>query len=252
MKTICTFRLLLLLPTLLLSFGCGERKAADKREKHVVLVYDPTVLMPGDSAILREQILGDLHGAVATLPTRTTLGMYMVGENNLQASSQFQGSLRPSGQGGGAARKRHAKQLADSVTRLAEVTWRQAHVGPERPASCILSAIRRARSTLAPQSSAASDSARVSLVIISDMMEACDDFGRINFERTLPEKLGALPDSVDLSAVEAVYVVKVPHSSVSDVVRDARINAVWTDLLTRWGVESSKIHIDTKMPDRLF
>ena len=219
-----------------------EERPPRPANRRLVMIFDPTVLAGENVQQLGPDVLQPMHSAVAKLPGRTSLDFYVVGENRIEGKPEVTGKLAgvqtPAEK---AAQADSANRLGEAVARLAQASAQEIRSAPTKSATCVLTAIRRSRPSLAHASAAGDQRERVALVIVSDLMEACDDFGRINFETSIPERFPKLQDSVDLSHVESVHILKVAHPAVTDVAADQRLVDAWRELLQRWGVPKERI-----------
>jgi len=212
--------------------------------RRLVMIFDPTVLAGGDSVRLGPDVLQPIHSAIAKLPGRTALDFYVVGENRIEGKPEVTGALDPvQTPAQKAVKEDSANKLGQSSALLAQASAREVRSAPVKSATCVLTAIRRSRPSLAYASATGSQRERVVLVIVSDLLEACDDFGSMNFEASIPARFPELPDSVDLSHVESVHILKVAHPAVTTVGPDKRLQAAWRELLGRWGVSQDRIFI---------
>ena len=246
---------LLALAPLLAASSCPDETGDEPSTAsvdRVVLVYDPTILATSDSAYLRERVLPMLREGVGALPADTWLDVYTVGNGKMTEGADLRDSLPFDPIGGPAAHRANVLRVSNAVVKHAEESWIRAHTGRERPRSCILSAIRRGHESIRNAARGVNGGERIAVVIVSDLLEACGEFGHLNFEQEIPEHLGDLADSVSLSSVASVHLIKVKHQSLEDVRTDERLNDVWRDLLIRWGVDSTKIHQNTRLPADLF
>lgn len=238
--------------------GKGGTPPAEERpplpaNRRLVMIFDPTVLAGENAQRLGPDVLLPMHSAVAKLPGRTSLDFYVVGENRIGGGPEVTGALAgvrtPAEK---AAQADSANRLGEAVARFAQASAQEIRSAPTKSATCVLTAIRRSRPSLAHASAAGDQRERVALVIVSDLMEACDDFGRMNFEASIPDRFPELQDSVDLSHVESVHILKVAHPAITDVAADRRLESAWRELLQRWGVPTERIFIAPSIAQRLF
>lgn len=216
----------------------------------LVLIYDPTAYLYADSARVSQQVLGPLRAFVSQLPRgNTVVDFYIVAKDGMNRPPDRQDTLRFNGrESTDRAHKARASAIAERLSAHGMEQWAAARRRVKEPASCILSTLRRTRASL-EQAAAANE--KVAIVLVSDLLEVCDDFGRLNFEGTIPDSLGPLPDRVDLSRVNAIHIVGLEHPRISNVGAATRLDSVWVRLARSWGAPAGAIALRSTYPARL-
>jgi hypothetical protein len=215
----------------------------------LILIYDPTAYLHADTTVVNRQVFGPLKRFVTELPPRTIVDFYIVAKDGMNRPLDEQATLafdprEPNLN----AHKRRAAAAADRLSAQGMEQWASTRQRLQQPASCILSTLRRTRASL---EQAALANEKVAIVLVSDLLEVCDDFGRFNFEAAIPDSFGRLPDRVDLSRVNAIHIVELEHPSVSDVGAATRLDSVWVRLVRSWGAPADGISLRATYPARL-
>ena len=235
--------------------GSSDAKPAlteDEAIKNVVLlVFDPTVLNAMEAAELSAWLdrLGRFYLAI---PEDSSVALFLVGKGVAQkppvveqyfgVDTEFEGE------------KRHVQDLKSgwaTIRSQLEASWKRAHQEGQvkLPSSCIISSLYAAKNYIARYSNAKSRY-RFFLVVVSDMIESCDEWGRmVSVERGTAELDHLRGISVDLSAMDEVTVVQVPnHYLVTPVENDA-INVFWRSFFERSKVKPQALTYSTSFPD---
>jgi hypothetical protein len=216
----------------------------------VVLIYDPTAYLHADTSLVTQQVFEPLKQFVAGLPRNTIVDSYIVAQDGLNRPPDRQDTLPFVGRESNAnAHKRRAMKAAEQLSAQGMEKWAAARQRVKQPASCILSTLRRTRASL---EQAAIARERVAIVLVSDLLEVCDDFGRFNFEVAIPDSFGPLPDRVDFSQVDAVHIVGLEHPRITDVSAATRLDSVWVGLVRSWGAPAEDVSLRSTYPGRLF
>ena len=216
----------------------------------VVLIYDPTAYLHADTSQLRRQIFDPMKKFVGELPRNTTVDYYIVAQDGMNRPPDEQAVLPFVGrESNDRPHKDRANAVAERLSGAGLVSWAAARQRLKQPASCILSTLRRTRASL---DQAAIARERVAIVLVSDLLEVCDDFGRFNFEQAVPDSFGRLPDRVDLSSVDAIHCVELEHPRISDVNAATRLDSAWVRLVRSWGAPDEDISLRSTYPGRLF
>ncbi len=232
------------------STGCHKRDGQPDSNvaNRLVLVVDPTVLRDANAAEFNRRLGNDLRRALAHLPEDTFVDLFFVGPGQTGLPVDFRAELpfneNETTEEGHLAR---AKVVGDSVAKLVEARWAASNEQPNRPASCILTALYRAqaRTTLG-----AKHGENVTLVLVSDFLEACSDTG-YNFEREIPDSIGALPVEANLSGADRVLMLRMQTSGAVGLRDEPRLSRLWTDVLKRWHVDERVVEFTSDFPDSL-
>jgi hypothetical protein len=226
--------------------GC-PRKAEDKVTR-LVLVVDPTVLRDVDAAEFNRKLGNKLRTSLADLPEDSFVDLYFVGLGQTGLPVDFRGSLpfdenEPTEEG----HLKRANAMADSVAKLVQARWAASNEQPNDPSSCILTALYRAQemTTLG-----ATRGEHVALIVVSDFLEACTDTG-YNFERTIPDSIGALPVDADLSGADRVLMLRMQTSGAVALKDEPRLIRLWTDVLKRWQTDTTAVEFTPNFPETL-
>lgn len=216
----------------------------------LVLIYDPTAYLHADSSLVRRQLFEPLKGFIAGLPRNTSIDFYIVSQDGLKRPADLEEALPFFGrEPNGRLHTQRATALGERLAAAGIARWEESRQHTRQPASCILSTLRRTRASL---ERAASANERVAIVLVSDLLEVCDDFGNFNLERAIPDSFGPLPDRVELSEVDAIHIVELDHPSVADVDATTKLDSVWVRLARSWGAPAERISLRSTYPDKLF
>lgn len=216
----------------------------------LVLIYDPTAYLHADPSLVKRQLFEPLKGFIAGLPRNTSIDFYIVSQDGLKRPADVEAALPFEGrEPNKRLHEQRAIALGDSLATVGIARWEAARQHTKQPASCILSTLRRARASL---ERAASANERVAIVLVSDLLEVCDDFGNFNLEKVIPDSFGPLPDRVELSDVDAIHIVELDHPSVTDVTATTKLDSLWVRLARSWGAPAEGISLRSTYPGRLF
>jgi hypothetical protein len=216
----------------------------------LILIYDPTAYLHADSTLLNRQVFDPLKRFVRELPRNTTIDFYIVAQDGMNRPPDQRETLPFVGrESNERAHRSRAGAAAERLSAAGMERWGAARQRLQQPASCVLSTLRRTRASL---EEAAVASERVAMVLVSDLLEVCDDFGKFNFEQAVPDSFGRLPDRVDLSPIDAIHIVELEHPRISDVGVATRLDSVWVRLVRSWGAPAEDISLRSTYPARLF
>lgn len=214
-----------------------------------MLIYDPTAYLHADTSLAIQQVFGPLKRFVSELPRNMTVDFYIVAKDGMNRPPDRQDTLPFYGRESNArAHKGRASAVAERLSAQGMEQWAAARQRLQQPASCILSTLRRTRASL-EQAAVANE--RIAIVLVSDLLEVCDDFGRFNFEQAIPDSFGPLPDRVDLTRVHAIHIVRLEHPRISNVEVATRLDSVWVRLVRSWGAPAEAISLRSTYPARL-
>lgn len=231
----------LLLAALALLPGCGGRGQTQTVKPQVhVLVFDPTVFEPGEGEELKKWMEGLSNYLKRKLPQRSQVIVFVVGEGMVKPPEVKYFEPRVE-HGGEKKHKADVELYLQELTGRLEGAWRKAHEEAQVkiPASCIVSSLAAVERSLGvfPKSS------EVSLVLLSDMVESCDDWGGlISFERGAAEieKLKRVKTGVTLSRLSRVTVVQLPSRFAMTPEEVRMIESFWKSFF----VEKAKVPED--------
>lgn len=226
---------------LVIAGGCrnsrGERPPPGK--ERVVIVFDPTVLGP-DTVRAERDLLAPLAEGIRSLPPETWVDLYFVERGRMNGVPELRDSLPfDPFRSAPTLHAERADSLARRVEGLAREAWLRAHNAPQVPASCILSTVRRAQPSISRGGATGPKGERVALVLISDLREVCSDFGPLNFETSVPDRLPALSASADLAPLSAIHVVTLDAVRGQHAAADDRVRTLWKELFAAWGARSA-------------
>jgi hypothetical protein len=245
----CLLGLLMMLS--LAGFKCGSDAEKPLDEVYrLVLVVDPTVLRNVDAAEFNRQLGDRLHASLAHLPEDTHVDLYFVGLGQTGLPADYGASLlfdenEPNDEG----HRARADSLADTVTKLVQTRWAASNEQPDDPSSCILTALYRAQEMT---KLGAGRGEQVALIVVSDFLEACSDAGGYNFERMIPDSLGALPVQADLSGADRVLMLRMQTSGAVTLKDEPRLIRLWFDVLKRWRVDTVAVEFTPNFPEAFF
>ena len=225
-------------------------KRPDTGGTRLVLIYDPTAYLHVDTSLVKRQLFEPLKGFIAGLPRNTSVDFYIVSQDGFKRPADMEEALPFEGrEPNERLHKQRAIALGDSLMAAGMARWEAARQHTRQPASCILSTLRRASASL---ERAASANERVAIVLVSDLLEVCDDFGNFNLEKVIPDSFGPLPDRVELSDIDAIHIVELDHPSVTDVNAATKLDSLWVRLARSWGAPAGGISLRSTYPDKLF
>ena len=259
MKRHCRlFALTLLGACLAIAAGCGSNAdvrndaepPAEESQSVVLLVFDPTILDLSETASLKEWLDG-LAEFYMTLPENSRIVVFLVDKGISQKSplEDMTFGVNPEFQG----EERHKKQLADHFAELRprlEAAWKSAHAAEaiKKPTSCIASSLYASNKYLASYAHAKTKY-RFFLVLVSDMMESCDEWGKpINIEKGTAELDHLRQVTVDLSQVSRAVVVQVPNHFLVTPVESESISAFWHSFFEKAGVKPEALIYSSSFP----
>lgn len=230
----------------LVGCGGGSERNEDSASR-LVLVVDPTVLRDVNAAEFNRLLGNRLRAALSGLPEDTFVDLFFVGLNQTGLPVDFRTSLpfneMESSKEGHMVR---AKAAADTIAKLVEARWAASNEQPNRPSSCILTALYRAQEMTQLGAKRSED---VTLVVLSDFLEACSDMGGYNFERSIPDSLGVLPVQADLSGADRVLMLRMQTSGAVALGDEPRLIRVWTGVLKRWRVDGRAVEFTPNFPE---
>lgn len=226
--------------------GCST--STPEKAHRLVLVVDPTVLRDVAPAEFNRQLGDRLRGSVAHLPEDTYIDLLFVGLGQTGLPVEFRDSLpfdpNAATDEGHLAR---AAAVGDSVAKLVQARWAVSNEQPNDPSSCIVTALYRAQEMTKLGAKKNQD---VTLVVVSDFLEACTDTG-YNFERTIPDSIGALPVQADLSGADRVLMLRMQTSGAVPLKYETQLIRLWTDLLKRWRADATAVEFTPNFPEAL-
>lgn len=229
----------LALSSLVLLLGCGrqEEPRVVKPQVHV-LVFDPTVFEPNEQETLKDWLTKLRLYLQKRITQKSTVSVFIVGQDMLQATSEVR-EFEPRVEHGGEKKHRaDVESYLQELTERLEKAWKEAH-GEKQvkiPASCIVSSLDAVESYL--EGFERVEDYEVSLVLLSDMVESCDDGGSlISFERGKAEieKLKQVEADYSLSFLSRVIVVQLPSRIGRARTENKMIESSWEAFLVEKG-----------------
>lgn len=234
----------------------GVEAGSDSTSESTVMfvVFDPTILAADDIAGLSET-LDEMRRLFLAVPENARVVVRLVRPGTLQSPPlferyfQFETSF--------AGEETHASGVREAfdgeLRPLLQAAWTDAHKpqAVTRLSSCLLTAlfvVGREQSTY----SCLSPQVHCHLLLISDMLEACQEWGEpINLERG-PAELSRLEnlemEKVDLSHLCSATVVQVPSPRVTMPGEVASIERFWGQRLVEFGLEESRLLYSLRFP----
>ncbi len=241
--------------SLLATICCGERSVAESPgvvTKSVVLfIFDPTILNPNEVPALKE-LLDRLAEFYVTIPENSHVAVFLVDKGISQKPPLEDITFGVDQEFGG--EERHGKELKEQFLKLRprlEAAWNVAHNADavKLPTSCIASSLYAANQYL-ERYAHDGERYRFFLVLVSDMMESCDEWSKpINLERGTGE-LDSLRQisMIDLSKLTRAVVVQVPNNFLVTPMESEALNASWHSVFERSGVKSEAIAYSSSFP----
>lgn len=230
-RSVFLWLVFLALGALALLAGCsGGPEEPPAKPQVYVLVFDPTVFEPSEGEKLKawmDRLSGYLEKRV---PQRSRVAVFTVGRDMLQATPEVR-EFEPKVQYGG--EKEHRAEVEAYLQGLVgslEKAWATAH-GEEWvkvPSSCILSSLDAVENYL--KGFERPNDYEFSLVLLSDMVESCDDGASlISFDRGAAEidKLKQVETDLSLSQLSRVIVVQLPSRVGRERSENRMIESSW-------------------------
>lgn len=233
----------------LAGFSCHRGGEQLDRANRLVLVMDPTVLRDVTVPEFKRLVGDRLRSSVADLPEDTYIDLYFVGLGQAGLPVEFRDSLPfHENEATDEGHLKRANAMGDSVAKLVQARWAASNEQPNAPSSCILTALYRAQEMT---KLGARRDERVTLVVVSDFLEACSDAGGHNFEQMIPDSLGALPVEADLSGADRVLMLRMQTGGAVTLKDEPRLIQLWIDLLKRWQVDTAVVEFTPNFPETL-
>jgi len=186
-----------------------------------------------------------------TLPENSHVVLFLVDKGISQKSPLDDTTFGVDREFGG--EQRHKKILEEHFTKLRprlESAWRSAHTADavNHPTSCIASSLYAANKYLESYSHAKVQY-RFFLVLVSDMMESCDEWGRpINLEKGTAELDHLRQVSLNLSELNRAIVVQVPNHFLVTPIESEAISAFWHSFFERASVKPQTLIYSSNFP----
>lgn len=208
----------------------------------VTLVLDPTIFSFESAADL-DSWLSELRAFYMTLPVRTCVNVFFVQRGRIGAGPDmrpcfaFDHSPR--------APQRHRARLSqssDSIAARYRSLWTHMHTPSQRSRSqsCLLSTVARAGELLPD----APSRARFYLIILSDMLEECNEWRQLNLEAAAEQQRIPRIDVrglADLSQASAVYVRIAYHSRVQAHTARTQLLQFWNSVFQQLGAPRYRV-----------
>jgi len=205
-----------------------------------VLVFDPTVFEPGEHEKLKEW-LGSLRAYFhKRITQKSRVAVFIVGRGMVQATPETR-EFKPKVKHG--EEKKHqadVESYLQELTERLEQAWKDAHEEEQVkiPTSCIVSSLEAVENYL--EGFEGKGDYEFSLVLMSDMVESCDDGGNlVSFERGPAEieKLQQVEADYLLSFLSKALVVQLPSRIGMARRENKMIESSWRAFL----VEKAKV-----------
>lgn len=230
----------------------GNEDVASVKSQVFVFVFDPTVFEPDHRNELNRWLdrFEDFYRKI--IPQDSRVAIFVIGEAMAQATAEEKVFEFDPGINGG---KQHAQALeshSKEVRQFLTSAWEIAH-GEEqvrKPTSCILSSLLAVQRYL-DRFSQAEGEFEFSLVILSDMIESCTDWGGlISLERGIAGlgRLGEVQSEIDLARLSSVVVIQLPSRFGTTPLENQQIHSFWQSLLQEKGIPKERLFYLTDFP----
>ncbi|HEX2252463.1 MAG TPA: hypothetical protein VHQ65_04260 [Thermoanaerobaculia bacterium] len=223
----------------------GERRGpATADPTNLVVIFDPTILEAADGERF-EKILDDLETYLdAAFDHGGSLVVFEVDGDVLHAPPLFERDLqRKETFDRDSQLKKQVLQVSAELRQELLGSWERAHADPERQRlnSCLLTALHRA-----DQYRQANSSGSAEMLVFSDLLEACDDGGKmVNFELRLPQhEAWAKEEAPNLGNYDQVTVIQLPNRHWGTRDQNSKLRKLWEEMLGRSGTADFRLLLD--------
>lgn len=200
------------------------------------LLVDPTLYAPEQRELLASN-LDELKRLFSNLPENSRVVVRLIQRQATYATplAESHFSFDPSFAGAETHRRRLEREFNEVVRPRLERAWEDAHApeGVTTLSSCLVTALFVVGRELEAHS-CSDQGVRCHLVVVSDMMEACNEWGRaVNLEKG-PQGLDALRTllpEIDLAALCSITVVQLGNPRVVLPREQAAIEDFWKGFL---------------------
>lgn len=248
-----------LIVPILITTGCSPTKAPPPT-RVVFFLFDPTVLEPAGRPQFIS-LLNRLRSFLLTIPPGTRLLILSISLGVTQASYIYDKTFEP--QRGVDYTSDHIAavdtELRTRILRLLNDEWEAAHQAPRvtQRTSCLLSALTKIDRRV--EHWAKKKDFRFYAVILSDMLESCDEWGAaIDLEPGRPRL-----DSADLARIKSqlrltlssfhrVAIVQVKHRNYTTPNDVGDLERFWRALLQQFGLKQELLYYEIDFPDTSF
>lgn len=232
--------------------GCGGGTADDTQRESsaetpqrdrvgVALVVDPTVHLAADTSSWRK-FLPTIRELYYSAPAGSCVSVIFVRKRAFRDGADHPANCFVAGRTSGAPKARLDSIATAWQTVQTELlaAWRQSNTpeGKRDATSCIITAMDRAARELH-----SGDYALRKVVVISDFLEVCDDWGDLNLERRIPPRTDLLnyprPNLIELDSLIMIQLLHAEHVVTKD--RADELAAFWRGALHQWGVDSATV-----------
>jgi hypothetical protein len=224
-----TLAVLVLLP------GCGGQQTPRTVRPQVhVLVFDPTVFELGEREKLKDWLEKLQTYFEKRISQKSRVAVFIIANGMVQATPEVK-EFEPRVEHGGEKKHRaEVEAYLRGLTASLEAAWETAHKEEQVKisTSCIVSSLDAVESYL--DGFSGEKDYEFSLVLLSDMVESCDDGeGLISFERGSAEidKLKQIEPDFALSRLSRVVVVQLPSRVGMARAENKRIESFWKAFL---------------------
>lgn len=236
-------------------WGCANPSEEDEIENglepvEIFFVFDPTVLDPTQDRSMRSWLERFESFCKVSLPESSRLSLFVVGKGVFQSPPfrHYEVGEQHGVNYEQAFRAEVEKVCADARAELLELWW-EVHAEPIEARSCLLSAIARVQDATKTQ---AADRKRLFLVLASDLLEVCDESGRlINLERSRHDLSIIMEEDhhLDLKLLEGVLVVQFASAHYVTPNDHRELRHAWTTMLNKAGLKDEQITIRVDFPE---
>ncbi len=197
----------------------------------VIILFDPTILNQGENEKL-DIILDEFKNFYSLIPENTLVCSWIIKRKMFNESPTYRKEFFKDISYHG--HKKHIDSLnksSDFLIGIFKKFWEYSHTDSEinKPTSCLITSFYTAGKYLKHRY--LSDKYRCYLLLISDMLEACNEWEKtINFEKNL-EEFHNLNPPIDLSTLVKVIFIKVSNSLINTPLKDYQLENIWRNLL---------------------
>jgi hypothetical protein len=226
-------------------------------DRRVGLIIDPTVFRASESAQFDDltNALGQLLESPQSVPEGAEVDVWIVGLGSLANSGpdvHKEFTFAPN-----ALATAHPKNLKDWITKTLspklKESWHAAHstAGASSPRSCILTSLYRAATYFNEHR----DSKTTSLVVISDFLEVCDEWGpKVNLEQqpatTIATSATQAQTAIQFKNTKSITAILLPSQQTQTPLKQIAVRNAWIDVFRRLA-SGTQTKVLTSIPEQL-
>ena len=221
------------------------------------LIVDPTVFQSSESAKFDElrSSLGHLLESPRSIPEGTEVVVWIVGPESLaNAGPDLRKEFTFAANAPASSHMKNVKNWFDNTLSVRlDKSWQSAHEkGSGTTArSCILTSLYRAATYFTERP----DSKNTNLIILSDFLEVCNEWGAfVNLEQqpfaTVGTSLKKAQELIQFKNTNSIMGVLIPSKQTQTPMRQNDLKKTWVEVFRRLA-SASRIEVVTSIPDQL-